>query len=118
MSQSQRVPVSKERQGKSAKQTPLERLINFQTKKSVHINLSKDAHAGVKIECFKRGVSMQEAFEEFAQMIAAQHADAIDILEDLAIRKRNKIVRQLSAVDAESIFDAIEMNNPLSRDKL
>ncbi len=115
MSRLQQEQESKARQRKTAKPKTPSQIISFQTKKSVHINLTKDAHAGVKIECFKRSLSMQEAFEEFAQLIAAEHPDALEILDDVALRKRNKIVRQLSAVDAESIFDAIEMDNPLGR---
>ena len=115
MSRSQQAQESKALQAKRSKPKTPNQIISFQTKKSVHINLTKDAHAGVKIECFKRSVSMQEAFEEFAQLIAAEHPDALEILDDVALRKRNKIVRQLSAVDAESIFDAIEMDNPLGR---
>ena len=48
-------------------------------------------------------------------MIGAENPDVINILEDLAIQKRNKIIKKLSATDADSIFDLIEVDNPLSR---
>lgn len=94
---------------------PVSKLIDFATKKSVHINLSKGAHAALKIACFKRDLSIQEVFEEFAQMVGQEKSDAITVLEDLSLRKRNKIIRQLSEQDADSIFDLIEIDNPLSR---
>lgn len=98
-----------------AKQVPLDKLIDFATKKSIHVNMSKGAHAALKIACIKRNLSIQEVFEEIAQMIGAENPDVINILEDLAIQKRNKIIKKLSATDADSIFDLIEVDNPLSR---
>lgn len=98
-----------------AKNVPVTKLIDFASKKSVHINLTKNAHADLKIACFKRSLSIQEVFEEFAQMVGQEHTDVITILEDLAMRKRNKVIRQLSEADADSIFDLIEIDNPLSR---
>ena len=97
------------------KQVPLDKLIDFATKKSIHVNMSKGAHAALKIACIKRNLSIQEVFEEIAQMIGAENPDVINILEDLAIQKRNKIIKKLSATDADSIFDLIEVDNPLSR---
>ena len=47
-------------------------------------------------------------------MIGAENPDVINILEDLAIQKRNKIIKKLSATDADSIFDLIEVDNPLN----
>lgn len=94
---------------------PVARLIDFTTKKSVHINLTTGAHAALKIACFKRSLSIQEVFEEFAQLVGQEKSDAVSILEDLALRKRNKVIKQLSAEDADSIFDLIELDNPLSR---
>ena len=48
-------------------------------------------------------------------MVGQEKSDAITVLEDLSLRKRNKIIRQLSEQDADSIFDLIEIDNPLSR---
>jgi translation initiation factor 2 alpha subunit (eIF-2alpha) len=98
-----------------SKPVPLDKLINFASKKSIHVNMSKEAHAALKMACVKRSLSIQEVFEEIGQMIGAENPDVISILEDLAIQKRNKIIRKLTATDADSIFDLIELDNPLSR---
>jgi 23S rRNA maturation-related 3'-5' exoribonuclease YhaM len=98
-----------------AKQIPVSKLINFATKKSIHINMSRDAHAALKIACFKRSLSIQEVLEEISQMIGAENPDIINMLDDLAMKKRNKIIKQLSSADADSIFDLIESENPLSK---
>jgi translation initiation factor 2 alpha subunit (eIF-2alpha) len=77
--------------------------------------MSTDAHSALKIACFKRNLSIQEVLEEIGQMIGAENPDVISILEDLAIKKRNKVIRKLTENDAESIFNLIEVDNPLSR---
>lgn len=100
-----------------AKPVPPSKLIDFAVKKSIHVNMTKDAHAALRVACFNRSLSIQEVFEEIGQLIGAEDPGVIDILEDLALRKRNKIIRQLSATDAESIYDLIEMDNPLSGDR-
>ena len=79
--------------------------------------MTKSAHASLRVACVKRSLSVQEVFEEVAQLIGAENPDLMSILEDIAIRKRNKIIRQLSASDADSIFELIELNNPLARQK-
>lgn len=99
------------------KKIPIEKLVSFETKKSVHINLSRDAHSGLKIACIGRNLSIQEVLDEFAQLVAADHPDAISIIDDLALKKRNKVIRELSQSDADSIFSLIEMTNPLARDE-
>ena len=85
----------------------------IKSKKSVHINLKYDTHKGFKIECFKRNLSMQEVFEEFAQKVAAESPDVISIMEMLSEKKRNRIIEKLSETDAESLYNIIEKENPL-----
>ena len=38
-------------------------LIDFETKKSVHINLTKSVHAELRSMLVKKGLSMQEVFD-------------------------------------------------------
>jgi translation initiation factor 2 alpha subunit (eIF-2alpha) len=100
-----------------AKPIPINKIIDFASKKSIHINMTKSAHAALRVACVKRSLSVQEVFEEIGQLIGAENPDLVSILEDVAIRKRNKIIRQLSAADADSIFEIIEFNKPLARQK-
>lgn len=100
-----------------AKPIPINKIIDFASKKSIHINMTKSAHAALRVACVKRSLSVQEVFEEIGQLIGAENPDLVSILEDVAIRKRNKIIRQLSAADADSIFEIIEFSNPLARQK-
>ncbi len=60
---------------------------------------------------------MQELFEEIGQRIASESPEVVKIMEDLAFRKREKVIKSLSKDDAESVFSIIESENPLADSK-
>lgn len=80
-------------------------------KKSIHINVSKDAHAAFRIACFERGLSMQEVFEEFVQQVMAEMPAMIRLLEEVKENKKFKNEKKFSKQDAESLFDLLESNS-------
>ena len=84
-----------------------------QTKKSIHFTITSEAHTGLRIECFKRKLSMQEVFEEISIRIAEESPDMINMLDELSSKKRNKEIEKLSSTDAESIFNLLSEVNPL-----
>ena len=81
-------------------------------KKSVHFNISKDAHAAFRIACFERSLSMQEVFEEFVQRILAENPQMIKLLEQVAENKKHKSTKKFSKEDVNSIFDLLESEDP------
>ena len=86
---------------------------DFETRRSVHINLTCETHATLKITAFKNKLSMQEIFEELARQITEEEPRMMRMLHELGERKRKKVVKRLSQTDAESIFRVIEDDNPL-----
>ena len=90
--------------------------IDFETKKTIHFNITREAHAKVRIECFKHKLSMQEVYEEISQRIASESSEMISLLQDLSQKKRDRVIRKLSETDAESLYNIIEQQNPLSGD--
>ena len=86
---------------------------DFETRKSVHINLTRETHAALKITAFKNKLSMQEIFEELAAQIVDEEPRMVRMMQELANRKRERAIKQLSKTDAESIFRVIEEDNPL-----
>ena len=46
--------------------------------------------------------------------IAAEDPDALEMMSNLAMKKRDATIKRLSASDAESIFNIIETDNPLT----
>ena len=86
---------------------------DLDVKKSVHFNISKDAHAAFRIACFERSLSMQEVIEEFLQRILTDNMHVIKMLDEVAENKRQKAKRRFSKNDVNSIFDMLEDNDPL-----
>jgi len=87
--------------------------IDFETKKTIHFNITRETHSKIRIMCFKNRLSLQEVYEEISQRIASESPEMISFLEDLSQKKRDKIVKKLSETDAESLFNIIEKENPL-----
>ena len=88
---------------------------DFYLKKSVHFNLSKNAHAAFRIACFERSLSMQEVVEEFVQRILAGNPQVLKMLDDVAENKKQKTAKSFSKSDVDSIFDLLEEDDPLKR---
>lgn len=91
-------------------------LVDFATKKTLHVNLSTSSHAGLRIECFKQKISMQEAVEEFAYLVSVGHPDMISILKEVHSRKIKNQIRKLENTDADTIYSILELENPLKDD--
>ena len=84
-------------------------------RKCIHVKLLQDTHSNLRIELFKRKLSIQEVFEELAQRLTTGDPVIIDILDELIENKKNKKIKQLSEADANSIFDAIENSIEFSK---
>lgn len=89
--------------------------MNLDSKKSVHVNITKSAHTAFRIACFERGLSMQEVFEEFAQRVALQTKETIKILDDLKkYKSENKTRKRIySKSDIDDIYNVLESESPL-----
>lgn len=88
--------------------------IDFEAKKNVHFNMTSEAHSELRIKLFKRRLSVTEVFQELANMIVEGSPQLERVLDRLEVSKREKIIKKLSAQDAESLFKVIESENPLS----
>lgn len=89
------------------------KLVDLATKKTLHVNLSTSSHAGLRIECFKHKISLQEAVEEFAFLVSTGHPDMISVLESVQSRKLKRQIRELESTDADTIYSILEMQSPL-----
>jgi len=87
---------------------------DFESKKTIHFNITRETHSMLRVSCFKKRLSMQEVFEELSQRIAAESPDMMKLLSDLSEKKRNKMIKKLSETDAQSLFNIIEEDNPIS----
>jgi len=68
----------------------------------------KSTHAGFRIALLRRGLSMQEVFNHLASLVVEEDPAMVSILDDIEVQKRDRRIKQVTATDAESIFDLIE----------
>ncbi len=87
-------------------------LKDFETKKSVHINLTKSTHSELRTILLHRGLSMQEVFDNLAARICDKEPHFCDILDQIEREKRARQIKKVSKTDSESIFNLIESDNP------
>jgi len=87
-------------------------LKDFETKKSVHINLTKSTHTELRMLLLRRGLSMQEVFDSLASRMCDRDTHLIDILDEIEKCKRERQIKKVSKSDSESIFRVIESENP------
>ena len=77
-------------------------------RKSIHIKLLSDTHAGLKIQSCRLKLSMQAIMDELAALVVDGDLYIMRKLEDAARRKRDKETKALYDTDAESLLDIIE----------
>jgi len=79
-------------------------------KKSLHVALNRSNHSGFKLECVKRGLSMQEVIEAFSYKITIADTKFINFLDEVALNKTLKVnnTKNLGKIDIENIYKIIE----------
>lgn len=89
----------------------------FQTHKSVHVKLTTGTHSALRIELFRRGLSMQEVLEALSCEIVEGNSHISKILDILEYNKKHKISeKKVVESDADSVFDAIASDSPFSNE--
>lgn len=89
---------------------------DFESKKSIHFTVTRETHSQLRIQCFKNRVSMQEVFEEVSRRISEESSDMTGLLQEISVRKKDRLIKKLSETDAESLYNIIEEDNPFSND--
>lgn len=88
--------------------------------KGVHVKLDKETHANFKIRLIQHGLSMQEAFAEFARLVGSDSAAANNLLVRMVKQQikdelatvglspfRNRKPRRISELDDDGVYDLI-----------
>ena len=81
--------------------------LNFETKKSIHINLTRGTHAQFRSKLFEKGLSMQEVLEELAIRVSRSETYMEKLLDELVEIKINGD-RKIAESDAQSIYRLIK----------
>lgn len=96
----------------------------------MHIKLNYDTHAGLKIECYKKNISIQELFEELSVKFANGHEGLSKIAEKVVRRRTKNKMRALAGIaekmesptseeinTVEALYDMIGEISPLASGK-
>ena len=86
----------------------------FETRKSVHINLSVNTHTEFKVLAHRKGLSMQEIFEELAISLIEGDNSVLKIVEGIKAKKIER-AKRISTTDADTIYGVIEEMDPFGR---
>lgn len=95
----------------------------FDTHKDIHIKIRKDAHGSLRAFLFKKELSMQEVFEEFAQLVVAEDPRALRMIDQLVVKKAqakiDKVTKQkpISELDQETLYNLLEDQSPLGKNE-
>lgn len=82
--------------------------MDLDVKKTLHIKLLTDTHAGLKVQSAKLKLSMQSILEELSIKVVEGDPYINNILKEASRRKREKQVQQLADSDADSLLNYIE----------
>lgn len=81
---------------------------DFETRKSVHINLTKSTHSELRVLLIRKGLSMQEVFDSFAAKLTSGDERLSFILDEIVSDKREKAIKRVASSDQDSIYRLIE----------
>jgi hypothetical protein len=101
-------------QRKAKTRKVIDRYVDFETKKSIHINLTKRTHAEFRKILFELDLSMQEVFEKFADLAASEDSRALSVMKEAKSDKRIKVLKGIDKLESESLYDAISEIDPFA----
>jgi hypothetical protein len=91
----------------------------FFGRKSVHVKLTKEVHTLLREKLFRYGVTMQDLFQEAAEMAVNEGTRSEKLLEKISKKKllaslekpiRDQITRA-SKIDSEMMYNLLEETN-------
>ena len=95
----------------------------FVDKKSVHFKIDKDVHLALRAKLFKYNLSMQEIFDEFANLVVTDTPKAHSIIEYILNKrlksilvgdknhKKRKKKEVFNEIDTETLYNMINESN-------
>lgn len=97
----------------------------FIDKKSIHIKLSKDIHTALRERLLKAGITMQDLFQDAAELILTDSPRAQKTLDNISRKKmkryleggNKKQTRALGELDTETLYSLLEQDDKREADE-
>jgi mevalonate kinase len=83
-------------------------LKSLEDRKSLHFNLKASSHSALRIQCFKKQITMQDFFEEVSRLVESESQIVLSIMDQAAQRKKSKQIEKFTETDTESLYNMIE----------
>ena len=80
----------------------------LERRKSVHFNLTASAHSALRIECFKREITMQDFFHEVSKLVENESQIILSIMDATSEKKKSKELEKFTKNDVDSLYNMIE----------
>lgn len=91
------------------------RIVDFETKKSIHTNMTRATHSGFRKVLLDYSLSMQEVLESFAGLVSENDSAAMSIIKEIYQLKRDKSIKRVTSQEAENLYDAISEVDPFRK---
>ena len=83
------------------------------SRRGTAVKLLPDTHTLFRMMLIKRNLSMQEVIQALAQRCVLEEPYMVRLLDDLCVKKRERVYEKMSSTDAASIYEILERESPL-----
>lgn len=91
----------------------------FESRKCVHIKLPKEIHATLREKLFRHNVTMQDLFQDYAEIIAEDNVRADKTIQRLVSKKMKSMIEgdtkkrenkglMMSELDSDTLYNLLE----------
>lgn len=80
----------------------------FMSKKSVHVKLSKEVHEALRVRLFRHGLTMQDLFNDVAELAVSGSPKAENLFEKIS---RKKLTAEIEKLDKKKAFSLGELDS-------
>jgi len=91
------------------------KIIDLETRKSVHVSLTRAVHSEFRKVLFDHSLSMQEVFEYFAFLVGENDPTGMSIINEVRRVKRDRALRRVTKKEEGNLYDAIVEVDPFGR---
>jgi len=90
------------------------KIISLETRKSVHVSLTRATHSEFRKVLFDYSLSMQEVFEKFSSLVGENDSVAMSIITTTYKDKRDRVLK-VTHQEAKNLYDAISEVDPFKK---
>jgi len=91
------------------------KIIDLETRKSVHVSLTRVTHSEFRKVLLDNSLSMQEVFEHFSFLVGENDSSAMSIINEVRRIKRDRALSRVTKREEKNLYDAISETDLFGR---